>query len=334
MKHGEQLAPLIDRAMREAGGRTPGPHRDRGRRRPGPFTGLRVGLVTARTLGLRARDPGLRRVLARRPRGRGDRHRRRLPATSCRHRRAAQGGLPRFVRRGRRPARGPVVDKPAALATDQPSRGRGGRLYPEHFPHAAGPSDPARAGSPARWPRSAPSCRPRAALPAPPGRRRYPSPQAGLVIRAAEARRRRRRRARWSEQPRPGRLVGRAGGAGRHRRPADDPLPGGRGRRTAGRATPWPASWPTSPSCSGSPSTPTTGGRARDRAARRRRRRGPRRRAPTGCCSRSARTTTAPSRSTPRAASSRSTAAALLPRRRDRGRDAPPAARGSESRHP
>src|SRR4051812_37491653 len=51
LKHAEQLAPLIDRALRETGlvrqdltavGVGVG---------PGPFTGLRVGLVTARTLG-------------------------------------------------------------------------------------------------------------------------------------------------------------------------------------------------------------------------------------------------------------------------------------------
>ena len=51
LQHGEQLAPLIDRALRETGlvrqdltaiGVGVG---------PGPFTGLRVGLVTARTLG-------------------------------------------------------------------------------------------------------------------------------------------------------------------------------------------------------------------------------------------------------------------------------------------
>src|SRR4051795_9994793 len=51
LKHGEQLAPLIDQALRDTGlvrqdltaiGVGVG---------PGPFTGLRVGLVTARTLG-------------------------------------------------------------------------------------------------------------------------------------------------------------------------------------------------------------------------------------------------------------------------------------------
>ena len=51
MQHGEQLAPLVDRALERAGivrqdltaiGVGVG---------PGPFTGLRVGLVTARTLG-------------------------------------------------------------------------------------------------------------------------------------------------------------------------------------------------------------------------------------------------------------------------------------------
>ncbi|MET0525433.1 MAG: tRNA (adenosine(37)-N6)-threonylcarbamoyltransferase complex dimerization subunit type 1 TsaB, partial [Nocardioides sp.] len=51
MKHGEQLAPLIEQVM----DRADVTRRDLTRIAvgvgPGPFTGLRVGLVTARTLG-------------------------------------------------------------------------------------------------------------------------------------------------------------------------------------------------------------------------------------------------------------------------------------------
>ena len=127
MKHGEQLAPLIEQALRQAGVVRQDLTALAVGVGPGPFTGLRVGLVTARTLGVRARDPGVRRVLARRAR-------RSRPSTTGAverrvrggDRRAAQGGLPGGVRRARAPALdGPVVDKPAALAPTCPVVGRG-----------------------------------------------------------------------------------------------------------------------------------------------------------------------------------------------------------------
>ena len=104
MKHGEQLAPLIARALEQAGivrqdltavarrRRARPVHRAAGRagHRPHPR--------------LRARRPGLRRLLARRARRRGRRHRRGDRAVRGRHRRAPQGGLPRLLRRRRRPA--------------------------------------------------------------------------------------------------------------------------------------------------------------------------------------------------------------------------------------
>ena len=51
MKHGEQLAPLIERSMDEAGIVRQDLTAIAVGVGPGPFTGLRVGLVTARTLG-------------------------------------------------------------------------------------------------------------------------------------------------------------------------------------------------------------------------------------------------------------------------------------------
>ena len=68
---------------------------------PGPFTGLRVGLVTALDAGPRARHPGARRVQPRRAREQAlaaaGRRRRR---GARRHRRAAQGGLLGALRPG------------------------------------------------------------------------------------------------------------------------------------------------------------------------------------------------------------------------------------------
>jgi tRNA threonylcarbamoyladenosine biosynthesis protein TsaB len=143
MKHGEQLAPLIEQALARAG---------IGRQDltavavgvgPGPFTGLRVGLVTARTLGyvldipvhgvcsldvlaVEAVETGA--VTA------GEF----LVATDARRKEVY---VARYDERGARLA-GPVVDKPAALATDQPVVGEGGALYPEAFPHRTGPAAP------------------------------------------------------------------------------------------------------------------------------------------------------------------------------------------------
>jgi tRNA threonylcarbamoyladenosine biosynthesis protein TsaB len=143
MKHGEQLAPLIEQALARAG---------IGRQDltavavgvgPGPFTGLRVGLVTARTLGyvldvpvhgvcsldvlaVEAVETGA--VTA------GEF----LVATDARRKEVY---VARYDERGARLA-GPVVDKPAALATDQPVVGEGGVLYPEAFPHRTGPAAP------------------------------------------------------------------------------------------------------------------------------------------------------------------------------------------------
>src|SRR6478735_4352765 len=51
MKHAEQLAPLIDRSMTDAGIVRQDLTAIAVGVGPGPFTGLRVGLVTARTLG-------------------------------------------------------------------------------------------------------------------------------------------------------------------------------------------------------------------------------------------------------------------------------------------
>ena len=143
MKHGEQLAPLVAQTLEQVG---------IGRQDltavavgvgPGPFTGLRVGLVTARTLGYVLGIPvhGVCSldVLAVEavqtgavPAGEF------LVATDARRKEVY---VARYDERGAR-LTGPVVDKPASLATDEPVVGEGGALYPESFPHRTGPTAP------------------------------------------------------------------------------------------------------------------------------------------------------------------------------------------------
>src|SRR4051812_37070666 len=157
LKHAEQLAPLIDRALRETGlvrqdltavGVGVG---------PGPFTGLRVGLVTARTLGyvlevpvygvctldvlaVEAVDTG---TVAGAFVGATDARRREgYPASyDDAGRRRPEVYLASYDDAGGR-LDGPVVGRPADLATELPVVGEGGDLYPEAFPLRAGPARP------------------------------------------------------------------------------------------------------------------------------------------------------------------------------------------------
>ena len=143
MKHGEQLAPLIETALGAAGlvrqdltaiGVGVG---------PGPFTGLRVGLVTARTLAFVLELPvygvcSLDVLAAEARSHRGGRLR-----VRGRDRRAAQGGLLRDVRRRRpsaRPAR-PSTSPPHSRPTAW-SWGRGRASTPTPSRRASGHDRP------------------------------------------------------------------------------------------------------------------------------------------------------------------------------------------------
>lgn len=152
-RHGELLAPAIEAVLRDAGvGRT---RLDRvavgvG---PGPFTGLRVGLVTARMLGavldvpvvgvctldvlaLMAVDDGVTgpfRVVT-------DALRREVHWATY----DADGDAPP------RRVEGPHVDRPAAVAWDGPAVGAGATAYGDHFPGARGPQLPTAAAT-CRW---------------------------------------------------------------------------------------------------------------------------------------------------------------------------------------
>lgn len=138
MAHGELLAPAIRDALRDAG-RAPADLTDVAVGvGPGPFTGLRVGIVTALTLAstLGLRSHGLCSLDAVDP----DRAEEHLVATDARRKEVYWA---RYVD-GRR-VEGPHVDKPAELAQRHPHLpvvGRGGSLYADVLAHAEGPLDP------------------------------------------------------------------------------------------------------------------------------------------------------------------------------------------------
>lgn len=142
MKHGEQLAPLIERAMNDVGIVRQDLTAIAVGVGPGPFTGLRVGLVTARTLGFVLDLPvyGVCSldVLALEAVDTGTVTSDFVVATDARRREVY---LASYDVDGRR-LDGPLVDKPMTLATEGPAVGEGAVLYPEAFPRPAGPTRP------------------------------------------------------------------------------------------------------------------------------------------------------------------------------------------------
>jgi tRNA threonylcarbamoyladenosine biosynthesis protein TsaB len=109
---------------------------------PGPYTGLRVGLVTARTLGLALDVPvyGVCTldVLAAQAVDEGAVDGPFLVATDARRKEVYWAS---YDEQGVR-LDGPHVSKPADVATDGPVVGAGARLYPDSFPRAVGPEHP------------------------------------------------------------------------------------------------------------------------------------------------------------------------------------------------
>lgn len=143
MKHGEQLAPLIERCLADAGIVRQDLTAIAVGTGPGPFTGLRVGLVTARTLahvleipvyGVCTLD-----VLAVEAVDTGAVIGEFVVATDARRKEVY---LAAYDEEGHRIA-GPVVDRPAVLATEAQVVGGGALLYPDAFPTAVGPQRPA-----------------------------------------------------------------------------------------------------------------------------------------------------------------------------------------------
>ena len=141
MKHGEQLAPLIAEVMERVGVVRQDLTAVAVGVGPGPLPGLRVGLVTARTLGFVLDIPvyggcSLDIVAAEVAAGGiGE------PFAVATDARRKEVYFASYDAAGAR-LEGPVVDKPATLATRMPVAGLGARLYPEDFPHALDPERP------------------------------------------------------------------------------------------------------------------------------------------------------------------------------------------------
>jgi tRNA threonylcarbamoyl adenosine modification protein YeaZ len=142
MKHGEHLAPLIQAVLADAGVARTDVTAVAVGVGPGPFTGLRVGIVTARTLGLALDVPVYGActldVLAVEAVATGAVDDDFLVATDARRKEVY---LASYTLEGAR-VEGPVVVRPAEVATHVPVVGRGAELYPEHFTRPVGPVRP------------------------------------------------------------------------------------------------------------------------------------------------------------------------------------------------
>ncbi|NYG55022.1 tRNA (adenosine(37)-N6)-threonylcarbamoyltransferase complex dimerization subunit type 1 TsaB [Nocardioides perillae] len=155
MRHGEQLAPAIEAVMREAGVVRQDLTAVAAGVGPGPFTGLRVGLVTARTLGfvldvpvygvcsldvLAVEAVATGAVAAGVSEAAGEADQGFLVATDARRKEVYVAA---YAADGTR-ADGPHVLRPADVA-DAAGRlvvGEGGALYPDVFTRATGPLRP------------------------------------------------------------------------------------------------------------------------------------------------------------------------------------------------
>ena len=146
MRHGELLAPLIEGLMPDAGVVRQDLTAIAVGVGPGPFTGLRVGLVTARTLAFVLDVPvygvcsldviAVEAALGPVPMGCDF-----VVATDARRKEVY---LAAYDDRGRR-LDGPEVVRPAEAATDLPVAGQGAELYPGAFPDRRGPALPSAA---------------------------------------------------------------------------------------------------------------------------------------------------------------------------------------------
>jgi len=142
MRHGELLAPGIATVLEQAGVLRQDLTAIAVGVGPGPFTGLRVGLVTARTLGSVLEIPvyGVCTldVLAAEAVAAGAVSGEFLVATDARRKEVYWAS---YDERGHRLG-GPQVSKPADLATRGPVVGSAALLYPDAFPAFVPPENP------------------------------------------------------------------------------------------------------------------------------------------------------------------------------------------------
>lgn len=142
MKHGEHLAPLIERCLLDAGIVRQDVTAIAVGAGPGPFTGLRVGLVTARTLAFVLEIPVYAvcslDVLAIEAVETGAVDGDFVVATDARRKEVYRAS---YSGDGLR-LDGPDVIRPIDAATSLPVVGEGPSLYPDAFPLAVGPVRP------------------------------------------------------------------------------------------------------------------------------------------------------------------------------------------------
>ena len=139
-RHGELLMPMIAQVLADAGASRADLTGVAVGVGPGPYTGLRVGVVTARVLGAVLGIPvygvcSLDVIAADSPRGREF-----LVATDARRKEVYWA---RYAAGGHR-LEGPLVGPAAAIpgAADLPVAGAGGQLYPEAFGEVIEPAYP------------------------------------------------------------------------------------------------------------------------------------------------------------------------------------------------
>ncbi len=138
LRHGELLAPGIQRVLSAAGVAPRDVTRIAVGVGPGPFTGLRVGIVTARTMGAVLGVPVVGVCTLDLVAAAVECAEPFLVATDARRKEVYWA----TYADARRRTDGPHVSRPAAVATTRPAAGRGAVLYPQEFPHAVSPEHP------------------------------------------------------------------------------------------------------------------------------------------------------------------------------------------------